>query len=111
MYTFIELCRTKPAWAELSTQDREAFLAPVKGAMEQLQAGGTNIVSWGFNDPQTPQRSEYDFFAVFEFPSQAAALDYERLFSMAGWYQYFEQVNVAGASEPFQTTLERLKAL
>ena len=108
MKLFIELCRASPAWLALPTEERQKFLSNVGPLMEQLKTSGTQIISWGYNDAQTPKRAKYDYFGVFKFPDEAAALRYERTFKNAGWYDYFEQVNVLGDDCQYNEILDRL---
>ena len=108
---FVEMCSARPAWFSLSADERTAFLQPVNAAMEELRAEGTTIIGWGSNDAEAPNRAPYDFFAAFVFPDDAAALKYERLFRAAGWYEYFEQVNLLGELEPHAAVLAALVEL
>ncbi|MGJ8668778.1 MAG: DUF6616 family protein [Oceanococcus sp.] len=108
MYTFIEICKAKNSWLNLSSEERAAFLSPVTEAMANLEKSGAEILSWGYNDPTTPNRAKYDFFAIFQFPNKSLALEYEKLFSKSAWYEYFEQINLGGQSENFNETLKRL---
>lgn len=108
MTLFIELCNAKPEWLQLSTKERENYLDSVGEVMKQLERNGTQIISWGVNSPDVPNRLDYDYFAVFLFPTAKAAQDYETLFSKFGWYNYFSQVNVLGESEKFEEVLNQL---
>ncbi|WP_372365696.1 DUF6616 family protein [Candidatus Uabimicrobium sp. HlEnr_7] len=108
MKLFIELCNAKQSWLKLDEEKRKKFLAPVTNVMENLEASGAKIVAWGFNEVSTPQRAEYDFFAAIIFPDEPSALTYEQLFRKAGWYNYFEQVNVIGEMESYNLVLDRL---
>ena len=108
---FIELCRARPAWRSLSKQARREFLSEVDPLMLRLKEQGVEIISWGVNDSTTPKRAAYDFFAIFRFPDEEAALRYERTFENSGWYEYFEQVNIMGADSTHKDVLEELIAL
>ena len=111
MKLFTEICRAKPAWLALSADERAAFLEPVGSVMRKLESQGANIVAWGFNDLHTPQRAPYDFFATIVFPDDETMLSYEQLFRRAGWYDYFEQVNIAGDIKTYSDVLDQLKVL
>ena len=101
MHLFIEMCNAKQTWLDLAASERQAFLEPVEAVMEALTGNGAEIIAWSFNDLDTPHRAGYDFVAVFLFPSSEDALEYHDLFSAAGWYDYFEQVNVSGAVQDY----------
>ena len=79
--------------------------------MANLESQGAKIIAWGFNDEATPKRAPYDYFAAIVFPTELAAARYEKLFSAAGWYDYFEQVNVGGDIAPFDEILKQLVEL
>jgi hypothetical protein len=111
MKLFVELCNARESWLALDQTARRAFLSPVGKLMGSLEEHGVEIVAWGRNEDQTPERAPYDFFAVFNFPNGEAARDYERLFRAAGWYDYFEQVNFAGEVETYGAVTEALVAL
>src|SRR5438067_9599004 len=51
---------------------------------------------WGINEAFTFIRGEYDYFAVWTFPNMETAQNFEKLVEGAGWYNYFDQVNVMG---------------
>lgn len=108
MKLFIEACNPKASWLALDASARRAFLSPVGKLMERLDAEGVEIVAWGRNEEQTPERAPYDFFAVFEFPDSYGVADYEKIFRTAGWYDHFEQVNLAGEVETYGSVTDAL---
>lgn len=108
MILFIELCSAKESWASLSIESRKKYLSTVESIMTELEAQGVKIISWGFNNEDTPQRLAYDYFGVFHFPNKAMVLKYEQLFRDAGWYNFFSQKNVMGSSEKYSKVLEDL---
>lgn len=79
--------------------------------MQRLKDEGVEIVAWGKNDDDTPERAPYDYFGVFLFPNNAALVKYENTFRTAGWYDYFEQVNIGGSCDNFDSVLEQLISL
>lgn len=111
MHLFIEICRPKTSWLSLNKSAREDFLQPVGALMRRLESEGTEIIAWGFNDEDTPHRAKYDFFAALKFPNIEDAERYEKTFAAAGWYNYFEQINVLGEMESYSETLARLSNL
>jgi hypothetical protein len=54
------------------------------------------ILSWSMNDPDTAQRSPYDYFAVWKFPNKEFVKGFEQIVQNSGWYNYFDQVNLEG---------------
>lgn len=108
MKLFIELCCARQSWKNLSAEERQKFLSKVGSLMERLEASGTEIVSWGYNDRTTPKRARFDYFGVFKFQDDAAALRYEQTFKKAGWYDYFDQANILGDDQLYSEILTRL---
>ena len=101
MKMYLELWNATPAWKELSQEERGNYMGQLGPAIQQLMESGVEIISWGFNDADTFKRAGYDFFAVWKFPDEQTAQGFEKMVEGAGWYTYFEQVNVMGdASTP-----------
>ena len=105
MYTLVELWSPKPRWIDASRQEREAFMAGVGRAMQQLSAMGVQVVTWCRNDADTSQRSEFTYFAVWQFPSLDVARGFEAAVQTSGWYDYFEHHNLRGASRTPQDVI------
>ncbi len=92
----IEIWNAKQAWLDLSPNKRGEFMAQVGGAMEGMIADGIKILTWSFNDPATDEKAAYDYFALWSFPTQELADGFFSTVKGAGWYNYFEQVNLMG---------------
>lgn len=93
---FIELFKYKDSWRELPEETRDAYRQGVLGAIAKQVADGLDVISWGFNDGATDRRAPYDFYCVYRTPSAEYQRQFEREIAAAGWYDYFEQVNVGG---------------
>ncbi len=101
MKCFIELWNEKEAWKKLSQQERGNYMNQLGPHIQDLMAGGVEIVCWGTNSKTTDKRAEFDFFSVWKFPNQEMVEKFEKLVEGSGWYNYFEQVNLSGqASTP-----------
>lgn len=100
MYTYIEVWNAKPAWLALSQQARQDYISQIVPAIGEMGKAGIEPLSWGFNDPDTPHRASYEFFAVWQMPNKAAALTFEQAVEQAGWHEYFEQQNLRGEGGP-----------
>ena len=96
MKMYIELWKAKSAWKDLSKEERGSYMGQLGPAIQQLSDSGVQIINWGVNDSGTFRRADYDFFAVWTFPDDAVAQTFEKMVEGAGWYNYFEQVNVKG---------------
>ena len=96
MKMYIELWKATAAWLELSKEERGNYMSQLGPAIQHLVEQGAEILNWGVGDAGTYNKADYDFFAVWRFPSAEAAQNFEQLVVGAGWYNYFEQVNMMG---------------
>jgi hypothetical protein len=97
MKVFIELWNAKDAWKELSLKDRQDYMAQIGPVMEDMMSKGLEITAWGMNEDETGHKSEYDFFAVSKMPTDELLKEFQSIVEAAGWYNYFEQVNLSGS--------------
>lgn len=111
MITYIELWKAKQAWLDLSKDEREKYTSGLGPAIQQLLESGVQIVSWGFNEPATFNRTDYDFFAVWTFPDLEATNNFEQLVNSVGWYNYFDQVNAKGTASTPQEVIGKMVEL
>lgn len=96
-YIFIEIYNAKPSWTEKSLEEQNEYIDGVLGHVDGAQAAGVEILALGRNEAQTPHRSGYEFFCVYRVPSRTVMDKFAAQIENAGWYEYFEQGNLAGA--------------
>ncbi|MCI4667518.1 MAG: hypothetical protein MRZ79_05100 [Bacteroidia bacterium] len=108
MIFFIELWNTKPAWHELTAEERGNYMANIGPHIQDLMAKGVKILTWSDNLSQTTRRADYDFFAIWAFPDEETAKGFEQLVEAAGWYNYFEQVNLMGKEATAEAIIGQL---
>lgn len=108
MIYFVELWNVKPAWQALSTEERADYMEKVGGAMQELSEQGVKVLSWSKNDDTTDRKSDYDYFAIWQFPDQKTADGFQQTVEGAGWYNYFEQVNLMGQENTAQEVIGHL---
>ena len=111
MKIFIELWKAKDTWKQLSLSERQAYVAQIGPVMEDLMKKGVVIEAWGINEDATPFASEYDFFAVTKLPSRELLSEFEAIVEGAGWYNYFDQVNVSGSAMTPEEVIGKMMAL
>jgi hypothetical protein len=73
---------------------------------------GVEIITCSFNDPATPRRADHDFICVYRLKSEDQLRQLAGMIEGSGWYEYFDQVNVAGAiggPEPVLTASRDLR--
>jgi haloalkane dehalogenase len=97
MKVFIELWKAKDAWKNLSLAERQDYVAQIGPVMEDITSRGLEITAWGLNEDETEHKSEYDFFAVSKLPTDELLKEFQSVVEAAGWYTYFDQVNLSGS--------------
>lgn len=108
MKMYVELWKAKGAWKDLSKEERGNYMGLLGPAIQQLMENGVQIINWGLNDGDTFNRADFDFFAVWTFPSNEAAQNFEKMVEGAGWYNYFDQVNVKGDASTAQEVIGKM---
>lgn len=96
MMYFIELWNAKPAWLALSQAERGDYMNQVGTHIQGLLDQGVKVLTWSNNESNTTHKADFDYFAIWSFPDQASADGFQQLVEGAGWYNYFEQVNLMG---------------
>ena len=95
---FIELYNYRQSWHALPVDERRRFSALIQADAQGLIEHGVEVIGWGMNDPDTDRRAHWDFFCVYRVPSAEFQRAFEAKINSSKWYEYFEQVNVSGAS-------------
>ena len=96
MKNYIELWKVKKSWRNLPKKERADYLSKLAPAIQHFADNGVKVLSWGENDKETFKKAAYDYFAIWSFPNDELVKEFENLIDGAGWYEYFEQVNVCG---------------
>ncbi|ANE52663.1 DUF6616 family protein [Flavisolibacter tropicus] len=108
MITYIELWKAKSTWNDLSKEERENYTNGLGPAIQKLLDNGVQIISWGANDTATVKKVGYDYFAVWSFPSEDAAREFEKMVESVGWHNYFDQVNASGMTTSPQEVIGQM---
>lgn len=96
MKIFIELWKAKDAWKEMALEDRKNYVGAIGPVMQNLINRGVVIEAWGVNEDKSQYNAGFDFFGVTKFPTPELLAEFETIVEGAGWYNYFEQVNISG---------------
>lgn len=96
MECFIELWSARDAWKQLSHKERALYLEQLEQHIQALLEKGVEIIGWGVNDVGTTHRANFDFYAVWKFPTLDMKKEFEAVVMEANWYNYFHQENVSG---------------
>jgi len=108
MILFIECWKARPEWLELSIEARSTYMEQLGQGIGELIKAGVEIISWSMNEANTSNRSPFDYFAVWKFPSLEIAAGFEQIVQQSGWYNYFDQVNLKGEISDPQTMIGKI---
>lgn len=98
-HLFVEMYNYTEAWRRENPRARRDYIARVLAIIAQLPERGIEVVGFAFNEPETDNRAPYDFFCVYRVTDQATQRVFEKAISEAGWYEFFDQVNLSGAAQ------------
>jgi hypothetical protein len=96
MRIYVEQWRPRPAWLELDADQRATFVKTVGPDLQEVLDRGAELIALGPADPGTARSGEPRYFAVWRFPDLDLVRLFERRIEEAGWYEYFDQVNLGG---------------
>ena len=111
MKVYIELWKAKESWHALSQEERGIYMAQLGPAIGEMIANGMEVVNWGVNDPDTDHRADCDFWSVMKFPTAELVESFEKTVDGAGWYNYFQQINVCGEGSSPDEVIGKIIAL
>jgi len=96
MKIFIELWKAKDAWKKMPLSERQNYVGQIGPVMQDMISKGVVIEAWGLNEDTSVHNAGFDFFGVTKFPTPELLKEFETIVEGAGWYNYFEQVNISG---------------
>ncbi|PEQ10513.1 hypothetical protein B2G71_22065 [Novosphingobium sp. PC22D] len=102
---FIELWSYKQAWHDLGEAGRADYVAKLGPAIADVLALGIEVIAWGHNRQDVDMRVDYDFFAVYRVPDEAAFAALQSAVSASGWYDYFLHANAGGIASTSESVL------
>ena len=108
MIYFIELWNAKSSWKSLSEEQRSDYMQGVVVKIQTLLDNGAGVTTCSFNDISTSNRAKYEYMAIWNFPNQDAANNFQRVVQDADWYQYFDQINAMGKLDSVENIIGAL---
>jgi len=102
-----EIWSQKPAWERLSANDQQAFIDGILGKVGSLMETGLKLVASGFIDTELPNSLPFQYYAFWESDDLALVSQFAETLRDAGWFTYFDQLNIAGRVEPLPGVLEK----
>lgn len=91
-----ELYTPKPAWLDLTNDERQQFFAAISAAMPALSALGIEALALGKVDQTKLHAAPQTFFAVWRCANDAALDALLSGIAQSGWHDYFDTINAGG---------------
>jgi hypothetical protein len=98
---FVEMFKYNDNWTDATPEFRAGYVeevGTVLGKDGPVVGLGIEIITYSFNEPTTAHRAPYDFFCVYRVPSEEVLRQLESMIEGSGWYEYFDQFNLGGAT-------------
>ncbi len=111
MIYFIEMWTPTAAWLALSSVERVDYVQKVAAATKALIDQGVEILTWSVSEQDISQPGPHEYFAIWKFPTQELSESFQTTVEQAGWYNYFDQVNLQGKQDTAQNVLSHLTEL
>lgn len=100
-YILTEIWNAKPAWLELSLEDRRRFFEEkVHPFIGRMLEGGAEFLGCAINDNTGTERIDYRYMAVWKLPDKIFSDNLEAGAKEMGFLEYFDQVNFSGSVLP-----------
>jgi len=94
-HMLVEIWQPNERWHALTGDEKRTFLTAIDGAANAARDAGMDIIGWGALDRAVSNPAEPCFCGVFFVDSREALHDVDGAIRAAGWYEYFDHVNVA----------------
>ena len=107
MKQLFEIWSKKPAWDGLNAADQQAYIDGILGKVGPLMEAGLKLVASGLIETQLPNSLPYQYYAFWESDEAALVSQFAETLRDAGWFTYFDQLNIAGRAEPLPGVLEK----
>lgn len=96
MYVVVEMWTPKQSFLHLPSEKKAELFDGIKSAMQGMAGVGIVTLGWGAVDSHAPFSTGHEWFAVWQAPTKELSAAFLAGVQSAGWYDYFEQVNVVG---------------
>jgi hypothetical protein len=107
MQHLFEIWAKKPVWETLTAAEQQAFIDGILAKVGPLMEAGLKLVASGFVETDIPNSLPYQYYAFWEYDDATLAMKLAETLRDAGWFTYFDQVNIAGRAEPLSGVLEK----
>ena len=91
-----EVWKAKASWHALDGSERSDYLNKnMLPLLSQMMEKGATMIASAINENTTEEKLDYDYMAVWQLPNKALSDELEQGVKKVGFYDYFEQVNLA----------------
>lgn len=96
MHLYIELWKPKPAWDNVSREQRQEFLNQLRAGIEKMEKLGVELLGFAVCDEVIPNSGGFRYVAAWKMPNKGHVHMLEKAVEDEGWYNYFEVTNARG---------------
>jgi hypothetical protein len=111
MYLYVETWKAKPAWHQLSADERVAFASKVGALLESLISPDLAIHGCIINEGEVARKADHLYVAIWEATDPLQIKRIEDGTESIGWHDYFEQVNFGSEAVSPQAVVAHMIAL
>ncbi len=94
-HMIVELWQPNERWHALDQTARRTFLNGIALGANAAREGGVEVLGWGALDRAVSNPAAQCFCGVFFVNDRAGLHAVDQAIRAAGWYEYFDHVNVA----------------
>ncbi|MCE2890359.1 MAG: DUF6616 family protein [Hyphomonadaceae bacterium] len=105
MNQLIEIWSKKPAWEALGATEQQAFINGILEKVGPLMEVGLKLVASGFIELKLPNSLPFQYYAFWESDDPTLVSKFAETLRDEGWFNYFDQLNIAGLAEPLPGVL------
>ena len=95
MQILIFLWEPNDEWRALSAAEQRAYLLRLDDVINAARAEGVMTLGWSEIDRSLPQAPAHSYVGVFAMSSAEDIHKLYRLAREAGWYDYFDSINLS----------------
>ncbi|MCB0620869.1 MAG: hypothetical protein KDC43_21515 [Saprospiraceae bacterium] len=100
MYLYLELWKPKPAWEDLSREQREEFLAQFAPGVRRSEDLQVELLGFALNEREN--EVQYRYIAAWKMPNRGLIHMLEKAEEKEGWTTYFDIAHLGGRLIPLR---------
>ena len=96
MYLYFELWKPKPAWDDVSREQRQEFLNQLRAGTRKMEELGVELVGFAICDKAASHSGDFRYMVAWKMPNLGHVHMLEKAVQSEGWYNYFDVTNARG---------------